>query len=1041
MLRPLSLLALAATLFAGVPLTLEAQYFGRNKVQYDQFDFRVLTTEHYNIHYYPEAAEAIEDAARMAERWYERMARIFQHDIRDRRPLVFYAAHPHFQQTNILRGRIGEGTGGVTEGLRDRIVMPLGNSYGATDHVLGHEIVHSFQFDIAQSRRGRGLQGLMSLPLWFVEGMAEYLSIGTEHSLTAMWMRDAVLRDDIPTLRQMSRDPRYFPYRFGHAFWAYVAGEHGDPVVADMLRVAVQADLGAAINRVLGTSPDSLGARWKRATVDHYAPMLEGRTPPGEAGTLLLSPATGAGTMNLAPSLSPDGRYVAFLSEKDLFTVELFVADARTGEVLRSITQSTRDAHFDAIRFLDTSAHWSPDGERLAVSVFAEGRNQIQIYRAEDGARERRIRVPRWIGEIRGPVYSPDGSQIAFSGQARGWTNLFVIDLETEEVTQLTDDRYSVLQPAYSPDGRKIAFVTDRGPGTDFDRLTWGAESIAILDLETGDIDRVPALGDDTQHWNPQFTPDGRGLFFLADPDGFRDIYRLDLEDGQLWRVTRLATGVSGVTPAAPALTVAPEAGSAAFSVFDGGEFHIYGLAQVGDVGDPVESHEVVAAEGRRLPGARPEADDWVERLLRDPEVGLPPRGLYSTEDATDFDRSLGLDWVGQPTIGVGQDQFGTFLAGSVAFSFSDLLGDRNLFVAARAQGEVQDLGGQIFYQDVGRRWNWGVGAAHIPFRLIGTGIEEGEQPGTVNFIQRNIRQFLTQASGQIQYPFSSIRRVELNTAFTRWGFSVEDDVFVLDEAGRLVDFFRRDVEGPEEFPLYLGEASVAFVQDNSFFAFTSPVRGWRSRFEVGQTVGSLGFTTVRADHRRYFAPFHHLTLAVRGLHIGRYGSDVDRGRDQSPLQPMFLGWDGIMRGYSTGSFRRGECTRAGNLACAEFERLEGHRIGVVNLEARIPLLGTDRFGLLNFPALPTELVFFTDAGVAWNAGDGASLELRRQSSADPTDPARLDPDQFRIPVFSSGVSARMNIFGALILEIYYAEPWQRPGRGRHFGVQFVPGW
>jgi len=1023
MLRSIALPVLSVAFLAFLPPTLDAQYFGRNKVQYDQFDFQVLATQHYDLHFYPEAGEVMEDVARMADRWYERMARIFEHEIGARRPLVFYAAHPHFQQTNILRGTVGEGTGGVTEGLQDRIIMPLGATYGDTDHVLGHEIVHSFQFDIAQSRQGMGLGGLMSLPLWFVEGMAEYLSLGSESSLTAMWLRDALLRDDFPTLQDLTRNPQYFPYRWGHAFWAYVGSRWGDAAVGSMLRVATRTDLRTAIVQVLGVTPDQLGEEWRQATVEHYAPLLEGRTVPGEAGSLLLSPATGAGNLNVAPSLSPDGRYLAFLSERDLFTVELFVADARTGEILRSVTRATRDPHFDAIRFIDSSGGWSPDGNRLAVTVFAEGRNQIQIYGAESGNLEQRIRVPPRVGEIRGPVFSPDGATLAFSGQAEGRSDLFLVDVATGELTQLTNDRYAVLQPAFSPDGTRIAFVTDRGPATDFERLVFGPMAIGILDLGTGSVE-VVAPFEGADHWNPQFTPDGLGLFFLADPDGFRDIYRVELDGGPIRRLTRLATGVSGITESSPALTVAPQAGSAAFSVFDGSQYHIYALDAVEGLGEPVQAGDLLADQGRRLPGALPRsADDRVAQLLGNPEVGLVPGGYFRATDARPVRRNLRLDMIGQPTIGAGVDQFGTFVAGSIFASFSDILGDRNLFVALQAQGELQDIGGQAFYQDVGRRWNWGGGAAHIPYRYFRSGGAFDPQTGNTLIVREDLRYFQSQAIGQLQYPFSTIRRIEGSAGFTRWGSSLTREEFLFGPQGQLLDQTRESVDTAD--PLYLGQFTAAFVEDNSYFGFVSPVRGWRSRIEVSQTVGSLAFTQLTVDHRRYFAPHRHLTLAVRGLHIGRYGIE---DRPGSPVQQIFLGWESLVRGYSNASFQLDECTFTPQGSCAEFDRLAGHRIGVAGVEARIPVLGSDRFGLLSFPYLPTELVFFTDAGVAWNQGDGPVWSFERES----TD---------RIPVFSSGVSARTSILGALFLEVYYAVPWQRPQRGAHFGVQFVPGW
>ena len=997
----------------------EAQYFGRNKVQFETFDFRILESLHFDIYFYDDLEDSIEDVARLADRWYERAARIFSRELDGRRPLIFYANHPHFQQTNVLPGQLGEGVGGVAEGLRNRIIMPVGSSWGDTDHVLGHEIVHAFQFDVAGRRAG--LQGLMRLPLWFVEGQPEYLSLGGHGSHTAMWIRDALLRDEFPTMGDLSRNQmRYFPYRFGHAWWAWVSGRWGDEVNGSLLRVAVESNIEAAVRQVLGMSSDTLSALWKEESLAHFGPLMEGRTPPQEAGTLLLSPATGAGRQNLAPALSPDGRYIAFLSEKDLFTIEIFLADARTGRVLRRITSSVRDAHLDALRFLDSAAAWWPDGEHLAVVVFSQGRNQIQLYRARDGRPGRLLRVPEEIGEVRSPAFSPDGRSLVFSGKVRGTTDLFRKDLASGEVTRLTDTRYSAMQPAFSPDGRLVAFVTDEGPDTNFDRLTFGPPALMVLDLETGERSRLAPLGQ-AEHWNPVFAPDGQSLYFLADPDGFRDLYRLDRSSGELRRVTNLATGVSGITAATPALSVALETESVAFSVFDGGEYHVFGLDAAEAVGEPVRPAELLALDGSRLPGAPPRSQGQVGTLLAEAETGLVGPGVHRPAEARAFQPSLGLEWIGQPTIGAGVDQFGTFISGMIAAQFADMLGNRRLFTAVQAQGEVQDVGGQVFYSDMERRWNWGVGASHLPTRYVRGGFDQdGAQTFLVQDLFR-IRQ--TQALGQIQYPFSQIRRFDFAAGFNRFDYSAERRVYPLDALGRITGEERRSLASPDA--LNLAQASVAFVEDNAFFAFVSPVRGWRARYELSQTVGSVSYTQATLDHRRYLAPHQNLTLAVRGLHLGRYGVSE---ADQQVLRPFFLGWEAFIRGYSPQSFQPGECTDAGHDGCPEFDRLLGQRIGVVNLEARIPLLGTDRFGLINFGYLPTELVFFTDAGVAWSAGDGAELRFERTS-----------PD--RIPVFSSGVSARMNILGALILEAYYAQPWQRPGRGWHWGFNLAPGW
>src|ERR671937_440517 len=198
-------LVLVALAIASAPSS--AQYFGQNKVQYRKLDFKVLKTEHFDIYFYPEEQAGTEIAARMAERWYARLSRFFHHELRGRQPLILYASPTDFQQTNVIPGDLGEGTGGVTEPIRRRIVLPLAGSLGDTDHVIGHELVHAFQFDITTPIGApAGQNGAERLPLWFIEGMAEYLSLGPVDPNTAMWLRDAVKRDKLPSVDDLN-DP------------------------------------------------------------------------------------------------------------------------------------------------------------------------------------------------------------------------------------------------------------------------------------------------------------------------------------------------------------------------------------------------------------------------------------------------------------------------------------------------------------------------------------------------------------------------------------------------------------------------------------------------------------------------------------------------------------------------------------------------------------------------------------------------------------------------------------------------------------------
>ncbi|MEX0601379.1 MAG: peptidase S9, partial [Rhodothermales bacterium] len=650
-------------------------------------------------------------------------------EFREKKPIIFYANDADFHQTNVIGGFIGEGTGGVTEGLKQRVVMPLTGSYAETDHVLGHELVHSFQYDIAFSERDTIRFNLNLLPLWMVEGTAEYLSVGRSDTHTAMWLRDAVRRDDLPTINQLTRDQRYFPYRYGQAYMAYVGGKYGDASVANLFKLAGRAGVDSAFVYTLGITTDSLSTEWKQVVRDTYTPLMEGRTEPDEAGRRVLAPDIDGGEINISPSVSPDGRYVAFLSERDLFSINLFVADAETGEVITSLQNPAADRHMDALRFINSAGSWSPDGRRLAFVSFAKGDNQISIFNVENRSVRERFSV-EGVSAMTNLSWSPDGSSIAFSGLDGGISDLYVLNLETNAVRQLTDDRFADLQPDWSPDGRFVAFTTDRGPdGTDFEMLDYRRNRLAVYDTETDEIDILTPFGEALHH-NPQFSPDGRSLFFISDQDGFKDVYRLDLSSGQTYRITDLVTGVSGITALSPAMSVADQSGRMMFSVFADNEYTVYSLERGQLEGEPVSARApgYIATAGI-LPPIRALNEGLVGNYLNDPVTGLPPVDVELASQA--YSSRLQLDYVAPPTVGISAGgAFGTQLGGGIGLFFSDMLGNRNLSVAVQAQGTVKDIGGQATYLDLGDRLNFGAMAGHIPL-LFGTargGFVEGFQ-------------------------------------------------------------------------------------------------------------------------------------------------------------------------------------------------------------------------------------------------------------------------------------------------------------------------
>ena len=1026
-MRPIPRLALLVGAASLLPSGAEAQYFGRNKVQYESFDFRILRSPHFDNFFYPAESLAVADAARMAERWYERHRDVLDNTI-GRRALVFYADHPDFQQTNVIGGFIDQGTGGVTEGLRGRVVMPFTGVYADNDHVLGHELVHVMQYDIANEPNTGGMNAMGQLPLWIVEGMAEYLSIGRDDPHTAMWLRDAALRNELPTIRQLTTDPRFFPYRFGQAFWAWVGGRWGDAVIAPLYRQSLRGGLEPAVRRVLGISTDSLSKQWMEGIRTTYLPVLEGRSRPMDVGERILERQGRDGEMDFGPALSPDGRWVAFYSRRGLFSIDLFIADARTGKVRSRLTSPNTDPHFSALSFINSSGSWSPDGRRFAHVVFADGDHEIDIWDVERRRTERRIKVSG-VGAVSDPAWGPN-DQIAFSGMAGGISDLYVLDLASERVTRLTDDRHADLQPAWSPDGRTIAFASDRAPETDFGRLVYGPLRIALYDVQSGQV-RSLRIFEDAKHINPQWSPDGSALFFVSDRGGFSDVYRMAVqpsgEYGPVTQVTRLATGISGITKLSPALSVARESGRMVFSVFHKAGQTLRRLEAGATAGSALEPLPAGPAVAGILPPVQPRGRELVAAALADPAAGLP-----ATDEAFTVRRyqpSFSLDYIGSPGVGFAAGGGGTAVAGGIQAYFADPLNDRIIGTALGVNGQsFKDTGGEIVYFNQKRRWNWFTGASHTPYLTGFTDVRDttitvgsGSIPALV-VSQQLLRVYVDELSAGTQYPFSQTRRVETNVRLVRLGYDV-DVQNIIAANGQVIGEYRENGESPPG--VSYGQGALAMVADWSYFGFTSPVAGGRWRLEAGPTFGTLNFQTALADYRRYFfvRPF---TFAMRGLGYARFGRD---GEDER-LSPLYIGQNQLVRGYDVNSIGPEECSQAvdGGNACPEFERLIGSRIAVASMELRVPLFGTREYGLIPTSFLPVEIAPFVDAGVAWTRDERPELRFARRSAE-------------RVPVVSAGLSARVNLFGYAVGEVFWAYPFQRPERGGHIGFQLAPGW
>ena len=1016
-------LLLAVWMVAGSPSDSLAQYFGKNKVQYEDFNFQVLHTKHFDIYHYPIEFKAIDDLGGMAERWYRRHSKTF-YDTFTKNPLVIYANHADFQQTNVIQSRLSVGTGGVTEGLRKRVVMPFAESNASTNHVLGHELVHVFQYDIAKSKEYGGLRATSKLPTWFIEGMAEYLSLGPRDALTAMWMRDAVLNDELPTIKEVSENRKYFPYRYGQAIWAYITGRWGDDTVRKLYKEGLKKGLNNAFKDVLGASIDSVSTLWRQATISRYKDMGNAHKNPSETGEPVLTPDKGAASMNVSPSVSPNGKYIAYISRGDLFSLDVFIANAHTGKVIRKITSSQTDAHLNALRFIESSGTWSPDSKKFAFTIFSEGDNMIRIVDVKSGDVTKKLHFDK-IGSITNPAWSPDGNKLAFAGSEGGYSDLYLYDFRADSVHKLTNDKYSDLQPSWSPDGNEIAFISDRGSITDFSKEIFGRMGIAIYHMNEGSIDLLPKFSEG-KHINPHYSPDGNSIFFVADPDGIDNVYRYDLQNGNAYKVTDVNTGISGISKLSPALTVARKTGRMLVSVFHNTHYLIYGIEPDSTHGTKF-TNGIPTADAAQLPPIKNNEEKIVSTYISNPKAVVPADSTYKL---TDYHPKLSLDYIGGGAgVGISTNQFGSGVAGGINMSFSDMLNHYVLNATVRAQGTLKDISGQVSFLNQDHRFIYGASLSHFAYRTTGAFFSTDSlnihdntvQTRVINQLNRRI--FQDRASLLGIYPFSRNLRFESSVGYTRISYDYELRQSYL-AGSSIIKTDRQSLQTPSA--LNLVSASAALVGDNSVNGFTGPINGHRFRFELEPTTGSMSYLTATADYRDY-SYVKPVTFAFRLLHMGRYLGDSDSNR----LRPQFLGYESLVRGYNIQSFNPGECTSGAGNNCPELDRLVGSRIGVANFEVRYPLLGIKPLALFKSHKFPTTLTAFFDSGVAWNSNslpDVNPADWKRQSSK-------------RIPVFSTGVSARVNVFGYLIAELYYAFPFQRPQKGGYIGFHISPGW
>lgn len=508
--------------------------FGKNRVQYRDYEWYYIQTEHFDIYFTPETETAAEFTANASEEALEDLMKRLDYRINSRITLIVYNSHNAFQETNTIDAFVGQGTGGFTELFKNRVVFPFEGDYKKFRHVIHHELVHAVMNDMLY---GGSIQNIISkgitlqLPLWYSEGMAEYLSSGWETN-SDMFIRDAIMNEYLPDIPGLGG---YFAYRGGQAVFKYIADKYGDQKVGDLLqRVKSSNGLNGGLKSSIGLSLEELNERWKKELKKTYWPDIDDMKDPDEFAKRLTDNKEVGGFYNTSPVISPQGDKIVFISDRDVF-LDIYVMSAFDGKVIDEVVETGQTNNFEALNVLFPALTWAPDNDRIALSVKSSGYDVVKIINTKTGDTEE-IASDEFVGV--GTVnWSPDGKKIAIIGNNTKQSDIYVYNFDTKEITNYTNDIFTEEYPVWSPDSKYLIFSSDRGENLNEAKIIDGygmynhyyyQNDLYILDEDTKKVRKLTDWKFSDEE-SVVFSPEGNQILFSSDKSGITNIYKADL--------------------------------------------------------------------------------------------------------------------------------------------------------------------------------------------------------------------------------------------------------------------------------------------------------------------------------------------------------------------------------------------------------------------------------------------------------------------------------------------------------------------------------
>jgi len=544
-----------------------AQGFGKNKVNYTQDDWRLIRSEHFDVYFPDGSVWLAEFTARTSEDALTQIEDAWNYKLDRKIPIIVYTSHNTFSETNVIGGRIGETTGGFTEFNRSRVVIPYEGSYAQMRHVIHHELVHALQYNLftSGSFKTLALSRLVSLPLWVVEGLAEFESTGWDVDADNI-MRDAVISDYAPSLDTM----RYgvFAYKGGQSVYRFLAQTYGRERIAEWLRsIKTTASVEKSFRYVFDESMEEIDKKWHMWLKKQYWPEIAERLSPAEYARPMTDHLEDGSYLNVGGRISPDASQLAYVSTQRGFA-DIYLMDVETGESER-IIDGQQSPDFESLFLLRPGLAWSPTGSHIAIVAKKHGKNALFLYDIIEREVEREYVFD--LDAIFTPTWSPDGERMAMVGLMDGWSDIYIVALEDGALTRLTHDPYDERDPDWSPAEPLLAFSSDRrtteleyDDSTAFD---YGPYNLYTVDVDTRAVAQL--TDHDAQDEYAAWSPDGSQILFVSERSGVGNMYLLDASGGGPTPVTDSLTGAQQIDWSADGAKVV-------FSAFQEGGYDLF---------------------------------------------------------------------------------------------------------------------------------------------------------------------------------------------------------------------------------------------------------------------------------------------------------------------------------------------------------------------------------------------------------------------------------------------------------------------------------